>query len=88
MTHIQVAMARVIGDRPEEVHATLLDHIFDFGSWLAAECIHLHNCFVSRDGVDAPHSFVYKLRDDLTATEAADRRRSQAGGGGQFMPRM
>ena len=55
----------------EECHAFLLDHIFDFGSWLDPQGIHLHNCFVTRQGVDAPHSFLYKQRQDLTPREQA-----------------
>ncbi len=71
VTQIQIAMAGVFVQRTEEVSASLLGHVFDFGAWLDAEGIHLHNAFVSRAGVDAPHSFCYKLREDLTAEEAA-----------------
>ena len=40
----------------------------------------MHNAWVSRDGVDAPHSFCYKMREDLTAEELQriDVRRSPA----------
>ena len=62
-------MAKVFQDRPEEVSAALLGEIFDFGAWLYAEGVHLHNCWVSRGGVDAPHSFLYKMREDLTPEE-------------------
>ena len=54
---IQIAMANIFADRPEEVSASLLGEIFDFKAWLDAEGIHLHNAWVSRDGVDAPRSF-------------------------------
>jgi hypothetical protein len=69
VTEIQIAMANVFADRPEEVSASLLGEIFNFGSWLHAEGVHLHIAWVSRDGVDAPHSFFYKMREDLTAEE-------------------
>ena len=68
---IQIAMDKVFADRPEEVSVHMLGEIFDFGSWLLAEGVHLHNCWVSREGVDAPHSFCYKMREDLTASESA-----------------
>ena len=66
---IQIAMANVFADRPEEVSASLLGEIFDFKAWLDAEGVHLHNAWVPRGGVDAPHSFCYKLREDLTGEE-------------------
>lgn len=66
---IQIAMANVFADRSEEVSAALLGEIFDFGAWLYAEGVQLHNAWVSRDGVDAPHSFCYKMREDLTPEE-------------------
>ena len=63
---IQIAMRKVLADRPEVVSAVLLDEIFDFGAWLDAQGVHLHTAWVSRDGVDAPHSFCYNMRKDLT----------------------
>ena len=66
---LQLTMAQVFADRPEEVSAVLLGEIFDFGSWLYDEGVELHNAWVTRGGVDAPHSFCYKMREDLTAEE-------------------
>ena len=66
---IQIAMRKVFADRPEVVSAVLLGEIFDCGAWLGAQGVHLHNAWVSRDGVDAPHNFCYKMREDLTAGE-------------------
>ena len=40
---IQIAMANVFADRPEEVSASLLGEIFDFKALLDAEGVHLHN---------------------------------------------
>ena len=62
VTEIHIAMANVFADRPEEVSASLLGEIFDFNAWLDAEGVLLHNAWVSRKGVDAPHSFCYKMR--------------------------
>ena len=70
-TQIQIAMAGVFADRQEEVTASLLGCVFDFRAWLDAEGVHLHNCFMSREGVDAVHSFNYKRHEDLTGQEAA-----------------
>ena len=75
ITQIQIAMTGVFANRNEEVGASLLGSVFDYGKWLDAEGIHLHNCFMTREGVDAMHSFCYKLREDLTGEEAAAVRR-------------
>ena len=71
VTQNQIAMAGVSTDRPEEVAAYLLGCVFDVRAWLDAEGVHLHNCFMSREGVDAVHSFNYKCGEDLTGQEAA-----------------
>ena len=51
--------------------ASLLGCVFDVCAWLDAEGVHVHNCFMSREGVDAVHSFNYKCREALTGQEAA-----------------
>jgi hypothetical protein len=66
---IQIAMRKVFADRPEVVSAVLLGEIFEFGAWLDAPGVRLHNAWVSREGVDAPHSFCYNMREDLAAGE-------------------
>ena len=77
VTQTQIAMASVFADRGEEVTASLLGSVFNFREWLDAEGIHLHNCFMSREGVDAMHSFNYKCREDLTGHEAAQVRQQR-----------
>ena len=54
VTEIQIAMDKVFADRLEEVSAHFLGEVYDFGTWLDAAGIHLHNAWVSREGVDAP----------------------------------
>ena len=75
VTQIQIAMAGVFANRSEEVSASLLGSAFDFRSWLDAAGVHFHSCFRTREGVDAMHSFCYKLQEDLTGEEAAAVRR-------------
>ena len=72
VTEIQIAMDKVYADRLEEVSAHFLGEVYDFGTWLDAAGIHLHNAWVSREGVDAPHSYCYKMREDLTAVESQE----------------
>ena len=40
---IQIAMRKVFVDRPAVVSAVLIGEIFDFGAWLDAQSVHLHN---------------------------------------------
>jgi hypothetical protein len=58
---IQIAMRKVFVDRLEVISVVLLGEIFDFGAWLDAQGVHLHSAWVSRDGVDVPHSFCYNI---------------------------
>ena len=69
VTEIQMPMASVFVDRPEEVLSCLFGEIFGFGAWLDAQGVRLHNDWVSRDGVDAPHSFCYKMHEALSVEE-------------------
>ena len=73
-------MAPLFAKRAEDMSATLLTHMFDFKTWLDPAGIHLHNAFMSRENVDAPHSFNYKLREDLTGSELADLVAERRGG--------
>jgi hypothetical protein len=45
--------------------------ILDFGTWLEHQGVHLHNCWVTRSNIQAPHSFAYKRRHGLTDAELA-----------------
>ena len=66
---IQAAMAAVVAVRGEELHVEMLSHIRNFKEWMAPLGIHLSNCFVTREGISAPHSFTYKFRMDLSHFE-------------------
>ena len=66
---IHIVMRKVFVDRLEVVSVVLIGEVFDFGAWLDAQGVHLHNAWVSHDGVDAPHSFCYKMREDLNVGE-------------------
>ncbi len=68
-TMVEVGMGPWAAARGEECHCTVLHRIRDFGRWLAAEGIHIHNCWMTRAGIEAPHSFAYKLRCGLTDVE-------------------
>ena len=60
-------MPRIFENKPEVVSAFELNHVYDFDRWLDEQGSHLYNAYVKRDGVDAPHSFLFKRRHDLTA---------------------
>ena len=45
--------------------------IRNFWSWLAPCGTSLENCFATRDGIETPHSFSFKLRRNLSAADVA-----------------
>ena len=68
-TMIAVEMASWAGSRGEECHCTVLLRIRDFKGWMWPEGVHIHNCWVTRKDISAPHSFAYKRRHGLTDSE-------------------
>ena len=44
-------------------------HIWDFDGWLGAMGVHLHNASVMHSGIEASHTFTYKVHADLSSTE-------------------
>ena len=51
--------------KSEELFVEVVHHVRDFGEWLKPLGVTLSNCFVSRQGRLAAHSFVYKCRAHL-----------------------
>ena len=77
---IEAGMAPAFFGLLEVLGVFSLTHVRNFKSWLDQTGVHLVNCWVTRfpdrsgnheHKVTAPHSFTYKLRMDLTASEAA-----------------
>ena len=46
-----------------------LTHIRDFKAWMDVCHVGPEGCFLSRADIDAPHSFIFKLRMDLSYAE-------------------
>ena len=67
-------------EKGEEFRVEVLIGVREFWSWLAPIGITLHNAFVSREHIVAPHAFSYKLRQDLSPREK--RLLAQEGGRG------
>ena len=61
-----IAAGMCTGSR-SEVH--YLNVVGDFEGWLDAANSTQTNCWGTRRGIEAPHSFIYKRRCDLTAAE-------------------
>ena len=55
----------VVASRDSEINYELLSHVRDFKGWMSPLGIKLHNCWVSRGGKTAPHSFTFQLRMDF-----------------------
>ena len=67
--HVQSNLQSYFKTKGECLWVSFLDHVHDFGHWLKPCGIHLHHAFVSRDNVDAPHSFSFKCRQSCSASE-------------------
>lgn len=67
---LRASLAPKARNRGEELVAVQLPVVRDFGAWLSPLRVHLHGAFMNREGVEAPHSFSYKRRRDLAASEA------------------
>ena len=52
-----------------DLNCFLLSHVRDFKGWMAPLGIKLHNCWMTRQGITAPHSFTFKLRMDFPLAE-------------------
>ena len=70
-TMIEIGMNDWATKHGLECHCTVRTMILDFGNWLDHQGVHLHNCWVTRRDIEAPHSFAYKRRHGLTDAELA-----------------
>ena len=68
-TMIGIEMTSWAENRGEECHCTVLHRIRDFYGWHEPQGIRIHNCWMTRQGIQAPHSFAYKRRHGLTDAE-------------------
>lgn len=68
---IETVMRPRIESKGEVCVVTVLEHVRDFKSWLAPLKTELYNAFANRAGIEAPHSFSYKMRRDLLWSEKA-----------------
>ena len=50
-------------------HCTVLQRIREFAAWLEPQGVRIHNCWMTRQGIDAPHSFAYKRTHGLMDQE-------------------
>ena len=71
MQAIKVHMTPIVETKSETLHVDTFEHVRDFGDWMTPLRIFLYNAWGTRAGIEAPHSFVYKMRRDLLARERA-----------------
>jgi len=55
--------------RSEDLSVETLQAVRDWRLWLEATGVHPYNAWMTRQGKEAPHSFTWKLRRDLTVSE-------------------
>ena len=58
--------------KQEQLNVNMVMSIRDFDGWLKPLLITQHNCFVTRRGRLAAHSFIYKVRSDLSPAQVSD----------------
>jgi hypothetical protein len=69
MQFLQDKMRRHFTDRGEQFIVERLTAIRDYQAWSAPVGTKLYNAFGTRGGIEAPHSFALKRRQDLTQAE-------------------
>jgi hypothetical protein len=67
--HLKTRVADFVAKKGEQLFVQEIFGIHDFDTWVSPLGISFKNCFVSRDGKLAAHSFIYKMRADLTTAE-------------------
>jgi hypothetical protein len=73
-------LSRVIERRGEKFEASILAGTRHWGAFLAPLGVKLHGAFTARSGKWAPHSFTFKLRQDLLPRECVGEEAIQPGG--------
>ena len=70
LMHALIRLMKIkIEAKGEKLYVEVLAHIRAFDSWLMPFGVELYNAFGTRQGIESPHSFTYKLRRDLTHSE-------------------
>ena len=68
---VQESLARKVAEKNEVLVVRGIRSIRDYASWLEPQKITLYGCWGNRDGLEAPRSFAFKKRSDLSADEIA-----------------
>ncbi|CAJ1425821.1 unnamed protein product [Effrenium voratum] len=66
---ILTGMSAIVAGKGYDLHCELMSHVRNFKEWMDPMCVHPHNCWRARQGIESPHSFTFKLRMDLTQAE-------------------
>ena len=66
---VQASLAPKIAEKNEVLVVRGLRCIRNYVQWLDPQKITLYGCWGNRDGFEAPHSFAFKKRSDLSADE-------------------
>lgn len=69
--YMEAVLGPTFRARNEEFKVTELNSVRSFVDWLSPLGVTQHGCWQTRHGIEAPHSFCYKLFMDLTGEEKA-----------------
>ena len=69
--YLRMALEERVRGRGEQLLVELYTHVVNYEKWLATAGVEAYNAFVPRHNskVEVPHSFSFKLRQDLTGEE-------------------
>ena len=69
--YIEAVLGPSFSSRTEGLTVTEMKSVRNFSEWLAPLGITQLGCWQTRDGIESPHSFCYKMHMDLTGDEKA-----------------
>ena len=74
---LEAEMRSKIEARKQEFWVQGLRSIRDFNAWLKPQAVQLVDCWGSRNGIEAPHSFIFKTRECLSGSERSEIKRTR-----------
>ena len=69
MRLVQESLVQKVAEKGEVLLVRGLRCIRDYAHWLQPQMVTIYGCWGNRDGFEAPHSFAFKKRSDLSVDE-------------------
>lgn len=69
MQYVETSLSERFRQKGEKLFVEQLTAVRDFAQWLSPVGITLYNAFQTRQGIESPHAFAFKLRRNLLSSE-------------------